>query len=93
MKYTRPLANVAPSRRLNRAAPWARPWSPTATIAWLFVIPVMSGSGFGMSTQVTSYCGTRLLVPVELGVGLTDDGEHLQCAAIGDEAVALRVVR
>ena len=37
------------------AAPFARPWSPTAWIAWLFVVPGANvGSGSSIVTHSTS---------------------------------------
>ena len=43
-----------PSRRLKIAAPFARPWAPTAWIAWLLVVPGANvGSGSSIFTHST----------------------------------------
>ena len=45
-----------PSRRLNIAAPLARPWFPTNTSAWSFVVPAGNvASGSSMVTHSTPY--------------------------------------
>ena len=48
------LQDWARSSRLKIAAPSARPWSPTAEIAWSLVVPTGNdGSGSSIVTQST----------------------------------------
>ena len=50
-----PESKKMPSRRLKIAAPLARPWLPTNTIAWLFVVPGANVvSGWSIVTHSTS---------------------------------------